>query len=70
MPGGDKSGPMGEGPATGRGMGPCQSSDGSAPRRGFWGRGFFRRGWGRGFGRFFSGQNRPVIEQDEKKKED
>ena len=36
MPGGDGTGPMGEGPLTGRGLGPC-------------GRGL-RRGFGRGFG--------------------
>ena len=37
MPGFDRTGPMGYGPMTGRGLGPC-------------GRGF-RRGAGRGFGR-------------------
>jgi len=38
MPGQDKTGPMGMGPMTGRGFGPC-------------GRGLgFRRGFGRGFG--------------------
>lgn len=52
MPGQDRTGPMGQGPLTGRGLGPC-------------GKGFgFRRGFGRGFGfrRF------PVLtEKDEKK---
>lgn len=39
MPGFDRTGPRGEGPMTGRGLGPC-------------GRGLgFRRGFGRGFGR-------------------
>ncbi len=39
MPGFDRTGPRGEGPLTGRGLGPC-------------GRGLgFRRGFGRGFGR-------------------
>ncbi|KYK24450.1 hypothetical protein AYK26_06710 [Euryarchaeota archaeon SM23-78] len=39
MPGRDGSGPLGEGPLTGRGLGPC-------------GRGLARgRGFGRGFGR-------------------
>lgn len=38
MPGGDKTGPEGLGPLTGRGLGPC-------------GRGLgFRRGFGRGYG--------------------
>jgi len=38
MPGQDGTGPMGQGPLTGRGLGPC-------------GRGLaFRRGFGRGFG--------------------
>jgi len=39
MPGQDRTGPTGQGPLTGRGLGPC-------------GRGLaFRRGMGRGFGR-------------------
>lgn len=55
MPGGDRTGPMGMGPMTGRAAGYCAGSN--AP--GFvnagpgWGRGFGRglgRGWGRGFG--------------------
>jgi len=47
MPAFDGTGPRGEGPLTGRGMGPC----GRGFRRGF-GRGFgFRRGFGRGMGR-------------------
>lgn len=55
MPGGDRTGPMGAGPMTGRGAGYCAGND--APGyatpgfgRGFWGRGF-GRGGGRGFGR-------------------
>ncbi len=39
MPQGDQTGPMGQGPLTGRGLGSCA--------RGFG----FRRGFGRGFGR-------------------
>ena len=39
MPNRDKTGPMGQGPSTGRGLGPC----GGGVRRGF--------GCGRGFGR-------------------
>jgi hypothetical protein len=49
MPGRDGTGPLGRGPLTGRGLGPC-------------GRGLaFRRGFGRGFGwrRFF---DEPVFE--------
>jgi hypothetical protein len=62
MPGGDRTGPLGQGPMTGRRAGLCAGFDrpGYAspwPRGGF-GRGFGRgwgrgpgRGWGRGFGR-------------------
>ncbi len=63
MPGGDKSGPMGQGPVTGRGLGFCTGHEsagftkgagyGSGRRFGM-GRGmrFGRGGGGRGFGRF------------------
>ena len=48
MPGFDRTGPRGEGPMTGRGLGPC--GRGLGFRRGF-GRRFGRgRGFGRGFG--------------------
>ena len=47
MPNRDKTGPTGQGPLTGRGLGPCGA--GLARGRGF-GRGF-GRGLGRGFGR-------------------
>jgi len=55
MPGGDRTGPLGEGPMTGRGDGYCAGGSGAgyAARRGF-GRGF--RAWGRGFSPF----GRPV----------
>ena len=43
MPGGDKTGPSGGGPRTGRGLGYCASND--QPGRGF-SRGFGRRGRG------------------------
>jgi Family of unknown function (DUF5320) len=53
MPGGDRTGPTGAGPRTGRGMGYCSSNDqpgyaGAAPafRCGF---GFRRAGMGRGW---------------------
>ena len=61
MPGGDKTGPLGAGPMTGRALGPCAGNDApgydsAAPGRGFFGRG---RGGGGGGGqgrrrRFFA----------------
>jgi len=63
MPGGDRTGPRGFGPMTGRGFGYCAgySAPGYAnpiPGRGWFGRGFGRgRGWfGRGFGRGWRNQ--------------
>lgn len=59
MPGGDRTGPMGMGPMTGRAAGYCSGYSlpgymNPVPGRGFgrgWGRGLGRgRGWGRGFG--------------------
>ncbi len=62
MPRGDRTGPMGAGPMTGRGAGYCAGYSvpgymNPVPSRGWgfgygagWGRG---RGWGRGFGRGF-----------------
>jgi hypothetical protein len=55
MPRGDRTGPMGSGPMTGRGMGYCAGSTGPgfiSPGPGYgYGRGFgFGRGFGRGFG--------------------
>lgn len=62
MPRRDGSGPMGQGPLTGRGMGNCSGS----------GRGFFGMGRGRGmgmgfnFGRFFGrGANNSLSKTDE-----
>ncbi len=67
MPGFDGTGPLGMGPGTGRGLGPCGAGVRGwfGPRwfpgfgrrwfgrgRGF-GRGWFGRGRGRGFGRWF-----------------
>ena len=46
MPAQDRTGPMGMGPRTGRGFGPCGLGLGG--RRGF--------GMGRGMGRFFGGR--------------
>lgn len=54
MPRGDKTGPMGMGPMTGRGFGPC--GPGLGRRRGF--------GMGRGMGRCF-GWNRPQTKKDQ-----
>jgi len=55
MPGGDRTGPMGQGPMTGRAAGYCAGY----PVPGFanpaWGYG---RGWGRGFGRGAGGRGR------------
>jgi hypothetical protein len=63
MPGMDGTGPLGQGPLTGRGLGPC----GAGFRRGF-GRGMGR---GLGMGRRFAlaGQPQQVVfsEADEKK---
>lgn len=50
MPRGDGTGPMGAGPATGRGRGPC----GAEMRRGWggwFGRGFFGHRWTKGDGK-------------------
>jgi hypothetical protein len=49
MPGFDRTGPLGQGSMTGRGMGPCGSGYARGVGRGA-GRGF-GRGMGRGFGR-------------------
>jgi len=52
MPGGDRTGPLGGGPRTGRGLGYCAGNEqpgyASTPLYGGWGRGF--RGRGAGFG--------------------
>lgn len=68
MPFGDRTGPLGYGPMTGRGAGFCAGynmpgyMNSNVPRRGMgWGRGFGRgrgRGGGRGFGRGFGGRGR------------
>ena len=53
MPGMDRTGPLGQGPLTGRGLGPCGA--GAGFRRGF------GRGMGRGFGRGFGFRRVAVI---------
>jgi hypothetical protein len=49
MPGGDRTGPLGQGPMTGRGAGYCAGYSMPGYANPFVGRGWF--GWGRGFGR-------------------
>jgi hypothetical protein len=60
MPNRDKTGPMGAGPSTGRGFGPCGGSKGLGRSFGF-GCG---RGFGRGLGRFF-GWNQPQTKEEQ-----
>ncbi len=59
MPNRDKTGPMGQGPLTGRGFGPCGGGRGFG--RGF-GRG--RGGFGRGLGRYY-GWNEPQTKEEQ-----
>lgn len=49
MPGGDRTGPLGNGPMTGRGAGYCG---------GYSGPGYTNNGFGAGFGRGFGGRGR------------
>lgn len=78
MPGFDKSGPMGQGSQTGRGMGQCNPNAPSTDQYSAFGRGMgFRRGCGAGFGGagrgmgrgagFFgpAAMNQPVAPADE-----
>jgi len=72
MPRGDRTGPWGAGPMTGRAAGYCAGypvpgymNPGRGYGRGFgrgWGRGF-GRGWGRGFGRGWYAYPPPAIVQ-------
>ena len=57
MPFGDRTGPMGEGPMTGRGAGYC-TGNGVPGYMNPFGRGFGRGFWGRGYGRGFWGRGR------------
>ena len=57
MPGGDRTGPRGLGPRTGRAMGYCSGYNMPGYTNPVYGRGF-GRGWGRGFGRGFWGRGR------------
>lgn len=70
MPRGDGTGPVGQGPMTGRGLGRCAGNDAPGYGNGFFGRGLGRGfgrglGFGRGFG--FAGNNQvPYNEVSEK----
>lgn len=68
MPRGDKTGPAGLGPKTGRGMGPCGSPNGRRQTGAGYGYGYgFGRGWGRGWGRVMCGwMNRQFQAMPEK----
>lgn len=57
MPQCDKTGPQGQGPMTGRGMGVCGGGFGN-------GRGRCCRGYGRGLGRYF-GWNVPQTKEEQ-----
>jgi len=59
MPRFDQTGPMGQGPMTGRGMGPCGRGRGMGRGMGF----RFGRGYGRGLGRYF-GWNEPQTKEE------
>jgi len=68
MPRGDKTGPQGAGPMTGRRMGDCADAENTGSGFGF-GRGFFSRTWGggRGYGRgfgFFNRNDDDVIQNE------
>ncbi len=56
MPGQDRTGPMSQGPMTGRGLGFCGQAQG------------FRRGFGRGLGRGFGFRNQVVELNEEQEK--
>jgi hypothetical protein len=58
MPGQDGTGPAGQGPMTGKGLGPC----GAGMRRGF------NRGFGRGLGRGFGFRRAVALTETEEKK--
>jgi hypothetical protein len=64
MPGGDRTGPEGRGPVTGRGLGYCTGYNNPGFTKGVprGGRGY-GRGWGRGFGRGF-GRGRGFYHRD------
>lgn len=57
MPRGDGTGPMGQGPMTGRGTGYCAGYSAPGYMNPAWGGGFCRPGIGRGRGRGFAWRN-------------
>ena len=61
----DGTGPMGQGPMTGRGMGPCRGNSPFGWRMGF--RKGTGRGMGRGLGRFFGWEDYPQTKKDQLK---
>ncbi len=68
MPRGDRTGPAGFGPMTGRGLGYCAGYPVPGYMHGGWGRGFGRgfgwgrgRGWGRGWGGGYWGYGAPAA---------
>ena len=63
MPGGDRSGPAGRGPMTGKAAGYCTGYPGPGYANSGYGRGF-GRGWGRGFGRGYWGRGRSFWWRD------
>ena len=60
MPGGDRTGPLGHGSMTGRGLGFCSGNNTPGYNIPRYGRGL-RRGWNRGFGRGFLGYGRGIV---------
>ena len=68
MPRGDGTGPAGQGPLTGRGLGRCAGNDAPGYGNGFFGRGF-GMGWGRGFGfgRGYAGYNQASYNEASEK---
>lgn len=61
MPGQDRTGPLGQGPLTGRGLGLCGGGRGIGFRRGF------GRGCGRGFGWRVGAEQVTLTKEQEKK---
>ncbi len=74
MPFGDGTGPLGQGPMTGRGLGYCSGYRRPGYNQPGWGRGWFGRGrgWfgqGRGLGRRWFGQPAVPYQPTSKKEE-
>ena len=69
MPFGDGTGPLGQGPMTGRGLGYCSGYSRPNYAQSGWGRGWFGRGRGRGLRRWWAFQP-PVPYQPSNTKEE